>query len=137
LPDKDILLEKITNIKRCLKRIFDVTQLDPDTLEDYNIQDVYILNLQRAVQAAIDIAVHIVSSEGWGVTNKIRDNFSLLSDNKIITVDLADSLKKMVGFRNIAVHNYSQLDKEILKSILKGPLKDMEIYYTIVFKKYC
>jgi uncharacterized protein YutE (UPF0331/DUF86 family) len=64
MPDKDIILEKITNIKRCLNRIKDVTKLKPESIEDYNTQDIFILNLQRAVQAAVDIAVHIVSSEG-------------------------------------------------------------------------
>ena len=122
MPDKDIILEKITNIKRFLNRIKDVTRMNPESIEDYNIQDVFILNLQRAVQAAVDMAVHIVSSEGWGVSKTIKENFMILSDNKIITKELANQMAKMVGFRNIAVHDYSKMDIAILKSILTTSL---------------
>ena len=136
MPDKDIILEKITNIKRCLNRIKDVTNLKPESIEDYNTQDIFILNLQRAVQAAVDIAVHIVSSEGWGVSKTIKENFVILSDNKIITKELANQMTKMVGFRNIAVHDYSKMDIAILKSILTISLQDLEIFYSKIYKKY-
>ena len=136
MPDKDIILEKITNIKRCLNRIKDVTNLKPESIEDYNTQDIFILNLQRAVQAAVDIAVHIVSSEGWGVSKTIKENFVILSDNKIITKELANQMTKMVGFRNIAVHDYSKMDIAILKSILTISLQDLEVFYSEIYKKY-
>ena len=136
MPDKDIILEKITNIKRCLNRIKDVTRMNPESIEDYNIQDVFILNLQRAVQAAVDMAVHIVSSEGWGVSKTIKENFVILSDNKIITKELANQMAKMVGFRNIAVHDYSKMDIAILKSILTISLQDLEVFYSEIYKKY-
>ena len=136
MPDKDIILEKITNIKRCLNRIKDVTNLKPESIEDYNTQDIFILNLQRAVQAAVDIAVHIVSSEGWGVSKTIKENFVILSDNKIITKELANQMTKMVGFRNIAVHDYSKMDIAILKSILTISLQDLEVFYCEIYKKY-
>ena len=136
MPDKDIILEKITNIKRCLNRIKDVTNLKPESIEDYNTQDIFILNLQRAVQAAVDIAVHIVSSEGWGVSKTIKENFVILSDNKIITKELANQMTKMVGFRNIAVHDYSKMDIAILKSILTISLQDLEVFYSMIYKKF-
>ena len=136
MPDKDIILEKITNIKRCLNRIKDVTRMNPESIEDYNIQDVFILNLQRAVQAAVDMAVHIVSSEGWGVSKTIKENFMMLSDNKIITKELANQMAKMVGFRNIAVHDYSKMDIAILKSILTTSLQDLEVFYSKIYNKY-
>ena len=136
MPDKDIILEKITNIKHCLNRIKDVTQMNPESIEDYNIQDVFILNLQRAVQAAVDMAVHIVSSEGWGVSKTIKENFVILSDNKIITKELANQMAKMVGFRNIAVHDYSKMDIAILKSILTTSLQDLEVFYSQIYNKY-
>ena len=136
MPDKDIILEKITNIKRCLNRIKDVTRMNPESIEDYNIQDVFILNLQRAVQAAVDMAVHIVSSEGWGVSKTIKENFMILSDNKIITKELANQMTKMVGFRNIAVHDYSKMDIAILKSILTTSLQDLEVFYSQIYNKY-
>lgn len=49
MPDKDIVLAKAGAVQRCLKRIKDVTKLNPETLDDLNTQDIFILNLQRAV----------------------------------------------------------------------------------------
>jgi uncharacterized protein YutE (UPF0331/DUF86 family) len=136
LPDKDILVEKITHIQRCLKRIKDATGLDSHTLDNYDSQDIFVLNLQRAVQAAIDIAVHIVNDNGWGVAKALKENFSLLEENKVISKDISDRLKKMVGFRNLAVHDYSELNVDILKNILTKSLVDLEKFYTIISEKY-
>ena len=136
MPDKDILIEKTTNIQRCLKRIKEVTDLDPQRLENQDVQDIFVLNLQRATQATIDIAVHIVSEQGWGVTKTLKENFTLLQKNNVIDSDLSDKLKKMVGFRNLAVHDYSDLDIDILKSILQNSLQDIEKYYTAISEKY-
>jgi uncharacterized protein YutE (UPF0331/DUF86 family) len=136
LPDKDILSEKITQVQHCLTRIKDVTKLNSELLDDYNIQDVFILNLQRAIQSCIDIAVHISSTEGWGVAKTIRENFVLLADKKVISKDLAVKMTKMVGFRNIAIHDYSNLDVNILKSILKSSLKDIEEFYSEIYGRY-
>ena len=136
MPDKDIIIEKTTNIQHCLKRIKDVTKLEPGSLANYDVQDIFVLNLQRAVQATIDIAVHIVSEEGWGVVKTLKENFTVLEQNNVIDSELADTLKKMVGFRNMAVHDYGRLDVEILKNILQHSLQDIEIFYTLILKKY-
>lgn len=46
MPDRDIVLAKVAAIQRCLKRIKDVTGLKPDTLDELNVQDIFVLNLQ-------------------------------------------------------------------------------------------
>lgn len=80
MVDQDVVFAKVSSIQRCLKRIQDVTTLDPETLENLNIQEIVILNLQRAVQSTIDLAAHIVADEGLGVPQEIRDNFNLLQN---------------------------------------------------------
>jgi hypothetical protein len=54
MPDRDVVLAKTAAIQRCLSRIRDVTGLVPDSIHDVNVQDVVVLNLQRAIQSAID-----------------------------------------------------------------------------------
>jgi uncharacterized protein YutE (UPF0331/DUF86 family) len=132
MPDKDVVLSKVATIQRCLKRIKDATGLDPNSLDDIDKQDIFILNLQRAVQAAVDLATHIVASEGLGLSDTIKDNFKLLKHAGIINEQLALRMQSMVGFRNIAIHDYQAIDKGILKSILANNLKDVEDFYTIV-----
>lgn len=84
MPDRDIVFAKVATVQRCLKRIRDVTGLKPDTLNELNVQDIFVLNLQRAVQATIDLATHIVASEGLGIPDILKGNFLLLENAGII-----------------------------------------------------
>lgn len=136
MPDMDVILAKTGNIQRCLRRIREATDLKPDSLDDIDKQDIFVLNLQRAVEAAIDIAAHIVASEGLGLASTIKDNFKFLSEAGIIGEGLLKKMQAMVGFRNIAVHDYQAIDAAILKSILTNNLKDIEDFYAVIFKRF-
>ena len=136
MPDKDIVMAKVATIQRCLKRIQATTDLDPERLDDIDKQDIFVLNLQRAVQAVIDLATHIVASEALGLPDTIKDNFHLLYEGKVIRKQLSEKMEGMVGFRNIAVHNYQSLNGEILKSILDKHLEDLEEFYVEVLEHF-
>ncbi len=136
MPDRDVILAKVSTMQRCLKRIKEVTNLDPESLNNIDTQDIFILNLQRAVEAAIDIATHIVASEGLGLSTTIRDNFKLLKNANIIDAELLKKMESMVGFRNIAIHDYKELNVEILKSILSKNLKDLEEFYSTIIYRF-
>ena len=137
MPDKDVVMAKISTIKRCLNRIRETTNNDSDSLDNIDKQDIFVLNLQRCVQAVIDLATHIVASEGLGLPDTIKDNFRLLLEKGITDEELAVKMERMVGFRNIAVQNYQSIDKEILKSILREHLPDIEAFYDSVIKYFC
>lgn len=130
MPDRDVVLAKANAIQKCLKRIKDVTGLKPDTLDGLDAQDIFILNLQRAVQSAIDLATHIIAAEGLGVSDTIKGNFVLLEKSGLIKKGLSKKMQAMVGFRNIAVHDYQSIKVEILKTILVRHLKELEEFYT-------
>jgi len=132
----DIILAKTGNIQRCLRRIREATDLNPDSLDEIDKQDIFVLNLQRAVEAAIDIAAHIVASEGLGLASTIKDNFKFLSEAGIIDENIFKKMQAMVGFRNIAVHDYQSIDVAILKSILTDNLKDIEEFYAVILKRF-
>jgi len=136
MPDRDVVLAKVATIQKCLERIREVTSLDPASLDDINRQDIFVLNLQRAIQASIDLASHIVASEGLGLPETVRDNFTLLRDKNVIDPETASKMEKMTGFRNIAIHDYQALNLDILKSILTGNLKDLENYYAAVLTRF-
>ena len=132
MPDKDVVLAKVATIQKCLARINETTALDPASIDDINSQDIFVLNLQRAIQAAIDMASHVVASEKLGLPETIKRNFALLRDGGIISQPVARKMEKMTGFRNIAVHDYKALDPEILKSILTNNLADLEEFYSAI-----
>ena len=136
MPDRDILLSKSDAIKRALKRIKDVTGLDPDCLGDLNKQDIFVLNLQRAIQSAIDLASHIVASESLGLPDTVKGHFQLLESAKVLDKNLSERMQAMAGFRNIAIHEYQALDVNILKSILLKHLRDLEEFYSVVLQHF-
>lgn len=138
MPDKDIVLAKAGAVQRCLKRIKDVTKLNPETLDDLNTQDIFILNLQRAVQSSIDLATHVIASEGLGVSDSIKGNFELLEKAGIVGKRLSGKMQSMTGFRNIAIHDYQSINVDILKAILVKHLKDLEDFYAriLVYFKF-
>jgi len=136
MPDRDILLAKSDAIKRALKRIKDVTALDPSSLDDINKQDIFVLNLQRAIQSAIDLAGHVVASENLGLPDSVKGHFQLLESAGILNKTLSEKMQAMAGFRNIAIHEYQALDLKILKSILTKHLKDLEDFYSMVLRHF-
>lgn len=135
MTDIEVVIEKTNNIQNRLKRIHDTIKGDLNRLDDFDVQDIVILNLQRAVQLVIDIASHIVSTECLGVPQSLKDLFLILEKNHILKHDLSNKMQKMVGFRNIAVHDYQAINPDILKSILSLHLKDLEDFYTTVIKR--
>lgn len=136
MPDRDVILAKVATIQKCLERIRDVTSLDPASLDDIDRQDIFVLNLQRAIQASIDLASHIVASGGLGLPETIRGNFALLKNKNVIDPETASKMEKMTGFRNIAIHDYQALNLDILRSILTSNLKDLEDFYTAVLTHF-
>jgi uncharacterized protein YutE (UPF0331/DUF86 family) len=111
--------------EQCVRRIHGEYGGKEANLHNYTKQDSIILNLQRACEACIDIAMHIVSEKQLGIPQSSRDAFEILYQNKIIDEDLNHNLKAMVGFRNIAVHDYQAVQVEIVKAIIEKHLVDI------------
>jgi uncharacterized protein YutE (UPF0331/DUF86 family) len=133
--DKDVVFEKINRIQNCMQRIYKTVEGDLSRLDGYDVQDIVTLNLQRAVQLTIDLAAHVVRSESLGMPRSLKENFQLLYQNGMIDNALKEKMEHMVGFRNIAVHDYESINPDILKSLVKKHLQDVEEFYTIVLQK--
>lgn len=134
--DRDVIIEKTNSIQNCLKRIHDIVKGDLSRITDLDVQDIVVLNLQRAVQLVIDMASYIVSVERLGTPKSLKDLFIILEQNKMIRHEISLKMQKMVGFRNIAVHDYQVIDPNILKSIILHHLKDFEEFYTQALKQF-
>ncbi|MCK6257385.1 DUF86 domain-containing protein [Fictibacillus sp. KIGAM418] len=122
----DVILNKISVIERCINRIHQVYQDDAQNLKDFTKQDSMVLNVKRACEASIDLAMHIIADKRLGLPQSSRDAFDMLQEHAIIEEQLAKRLKAMVGFRNIAVHDYQSLNIEILKEIVEKHLGDFK-----------
>ncbi|WP_294348725.1 DUF86 domain-containing protein [uncultured Clostridium sp.] len=131
---RDVIYNKIASIERCINRINEVYEGNPQNLDDYTKQDSIILNIQRACECSIDLAMHIVSEKKLGIPQNSRDAFEVLEVNKVIEKVLANKMKSMVGFRNIAVHNYESVNMKIVQMIIENHLGDFEEYIDSISK---
>jgi uncharacterized protein YutE (UPF0331/DUF86 family) len=125
----DVLINKSATIERCVARAREEYDRGPATFAtDFTRQDAAILNIQRACEAALDMGQHLIRREKLGVPQSARDVFALLARGGWIDEALADSLKRMVGFRNIAVHDYQALQLPITVSIITSHLGEFLQY---------
>jgi uncharacterized protein YutE (UPF0331/DUF86 family) len=120
----DLVRNKIASIERCLDRIRMELASGPAALDDQTQQDAIVLNLMRACESTIDLAMHVASRQGLGIPQETRDVFNLLHDSGVIDAGLRDRLQRMVGFRNLAVREYQKLQRPILESIVTERLGD-------------
>src|SRR5699024_171399 len=111
----DVVINKVTTIERCIKRTNEENDSNPVSLDALTKQDSIILNIQRACEASIDLAMHLVSEHKLGIPKTSREAFEILQKSNIIELNLAQSLMNMVGFRNIAIHDYQALNLDILQ----------------------
>lgn len=127
--DRLVIERKLESLQRCIGRIRD--RIPADYLlfaDDMDSQDIVVLNLSRAVQLCVDIGAHCLGTLTVPPPNTMGETFDRLAEGGVIEQALAERLKKSVGFRNIAVHNYSTLDMNIVHAIATRHLDDFRLF---------
>ena len=125
----DVLINKAATFERRVARAREEYAADPDGFaKNFSRQDAAILNIQRACEAALDMGLHIIRRERLGVTQSARDTFTLLAQAHWLTPAVAEQMKRMVGFRNVAVHDYQSLQLPITLNILTLHLDDFLVF---------
>ncbi len=130
----DVIVNKVTSIERSLRRVREVYDSSPENLTDFTKQDSIVLNIQRACQVSIDLAMHIVQEKKLGIPKTSREAFELLEQAKLIDTTTSKNLKAMVGFRNIAVHEYQDLELDILQAIIEEHLNAFTTFTEQILK---
>ncbi len=125
MENEAVIINKYDSIKRCIKRIEEEYEGNIENLYDYKKLDPIVLNIQRACEASIDMAMYIVSNRKLGIPQTKKEAFIKLEENKLISEEISKNMQKMIGFRNIAIHEYKQIDEEILADIIENHLTDL------------
>lgn len=123
MPD-DVVIQKLASIDRCLTAVRRYVADDLGRLEDSMVLDAVVLNLQRACELAIDAACREVSRRGLGVPTDSADAFTILERESVLSPTVAERMRRMVGFRNVAVHEYRRLDPAIVRTVVEHRLGD-------------
>ncbi|XSG85239.1 MAG: type VII toxin-antitoxin system HepT family RNase toxin [Methylohalobius sp. ZOD2] len=133
---REVIEQKLEALRRCLARIREKCPDTPEALTgDLDAQDIIALNLTRAVQLCVDIGAHQLTSGDIPPPQTMGQTFDRLAEIGIIDPALASRLKKVVGFRNIAVHNYEEIDWFIVHAIVQRHLSDFHDFARAVVEK--
>ncbi|MBA2377034.1 MAG: DUF86 domain-containing protein [Actinomycetota bacterium] len=132
----DVVLNKAAVIERCLKRVVEeYGGGEADLASDYTRQDAIVLNILRASEACIDLAMHTARVGRLGLPQGSREAFALLEEAGWIDAHLSRRMQAMVGFRNVAVHDYQKLNLEIVKNILENHLNDFRAFSSAMVRR--
>ena len=105
MENEAVIINKYDSIQKCIKRIEEEYDNNIENLSDYRKLDPIVLNLQRACEAAIDIAMYVVSNRKLGVPQTKKEAFLKLEESGLISNEISNNMQKMIGFRNIAIHD--------------------------------
>jgi uncharacterized protein YutE (UPF0331/DUF86 family) len=135
MTDPDLVAKKLALIESCvadLRRLARVEALGHDVREERFVEH----TLQIAIQAALDVASHLVSDLRLGEPRSNRELFDLLERGGLVPTPLAATLRRMVGFRNVIVHGYDTVDLAVVRDVLENRLGDLLAFAAAVRARF-
>jgi len=124
LTDAELVAKKLGEIETYVRELRTLGR--PDEIRaDIRERRFIEHSLQLAIQAALDVASHIVSDDKLGEPKTNRELFELLERHGCIGADLGATLRDMVGFRNVLVHAYDDVDLDVLEDVVRNRLDDL------------
>lgn len=141
MVDMSLLKQKLGMLNEYLTDLHDVREDSKITLAlfkaDKKLRRYVERTLHLAVECCLDIGGHIIADEKFREPqNNNKDIFVVLAENRVLPESVLPALQKMAQFRNLLVHDYARLDPEILYTIIKKNLGDIENFAAQVNKKY-
>lgn len=134
MTDPELIAKKLGQIETWLRELETLAQLDRIRKDVRELRFVEH-TLQLAIQAALDVASHIVSDERLGEPRTNRELFDFLERGGWIAPDLAETLRRMVGFRNVLVHGYDAVDLDVVEDIMRSRLGDLRTFAAVIRRR--
>lgn len=134
--DRKLIEEKLESLRRTLVRVAAKCPTSAEALAgDADLQDIIVVNLTRAVQICVDVASHVIADSNEQPPETMGAAFDALASLGVLSPETAVRMKKAVGFRNIAVHNYRTLDWKIVYAICHNRLGDFTKFAQAVSRR--
>jgi len=132
--NEDIVLAKVAAVRKCVQIIRKLWFENEPVVPGWIRLDVTVLNLQRAVEACLDMANHLIAVNSLGLPGSAADAIGILVDNQILPASETSVYRSMIGFRNVAVHNYREIDPVVVAGIVHDHLDDLERFASRVLE---
>ena len=127
MTDVELLLQKLAFIETCVQELRTLAR-PAEMRRDVREARFILHTLQIAIQASLDVASHIVSDARLGEPETNRELFDRLAQHGWLSADLAATMAKMAGFRNIVVHGYAGVNLDIAKDVIEHRLGDLLVF---------
>lgn len=137
MVDKDVVINRIKHLEDNINYLEKINDFDQKTFS--STQDIYYRferALHLAVEAVLDLGNHLIADQNLETPDSNRDIFRILFENEIIGYELKEALIKMAGFRNILVHDYLDLDRELEYEIIKNNIGDIKEFMRVVLEYF-
>jgi uncharacterized protein YutE (UPF0331/DUF86 family) len=131
VTDAELVRKRLAFVASCLadlRRLARVDALETDVRERRFVEH----TLQLAIQAALDVASHLVAAKRLEEPRTNRELFERLGEAGLVDPDLARRLGDMAGFRNVLVHGYTEVDLGIVRDVVANRLGDLDAFLKTV-----
>lgn len=127
--DEMLIFRKMESLGRCVDRIRSKRGFTyEELLRDYDLQDILSVNIQRAVQLSVDIALHILSDLSGTLPDTMGQAFTSLHEHGVISDSTANALRGSVGLRSIAMHDYVAVNWQIVHDVVERHVEVFAVY---------
>ena len=121
------IISKLQKLDEYIKYLKEVQKINKNQfVEDYHFFGLAERYLQLSIEILLDVGKLLIVIKGLKRPEENQEIFSALRDEKIISEKLADNLMGVANFRNILVHDYEKIDREIVYEKLRNNLDDFE-----------
>jgi uncharacterized protein YutE (UPF0331/DUF86 family) len=129
----ELVRKQLKELKTYLQQLEKYKSIEAQELSD-NLELAWVIErgLQLSIQLILDIGNHILAEEGIMVEN-YSEIFDKLVKIEVLPEGFADKIKGMAGFRNILVHDYLEVDKEIVAQVVNNNLDDFYKFAQYVY----
>jgi uncharacterized protein YutE (UPF0331/DUF86 family) len=124
--DPDVVRELLAALRDYISRLERMEFQREELLKDIDRQDLVSHRLHTAVEAMIDISMHLASGLNLPKRHKASDVIALLGEEGILSSELTQRLTKAPAARNVMVHEYYDVDYELIADNYEDNILDLK-----------
>jgi uncharacterized protein YutE (UPF0331/DUF86 family) len=129
MVDRPLILRKLDSLSLYAKQLSEFRGIVLEEYRrDWKTQRIVERTLQMAVETCADIANHLIADGGLRAPTSAVDAFTVLKESGIVSEPLHGALVKMAKLRNVVVHQYDEVDAEIVIAILARHLDTFDSF---------